>query len=77
MSGLEFLAHTIWVFGMAGLSGAVFYWLISRLLGTATQAPHAPRVGRGEPDDSAAGRAADLFSLCDAEARRRGLLRWP
>ena len=77
MSDFELLAHTVWILGTAGLYGAAFYWLIGRLLGTATRASQAPHIDSGEPDGSAAGRAADLFSLCDAGARRRGLLRWP
>ena len=81
MSGPEFLAYTVWIIGTAGLYGVASYWLIGWLLGTATQALQAPHIDPGEPDGSAAGRvaggAADLFSLCDAGARRRGLLRWP
>lgn len=46
VSPLGFFVHTVWVLGVAGITGGVFYWLMSRLLSTPAKAPNVaqPRL---------------------------------
>ena len=59
---------------IAAVFGVGFYHLWDWLAPSEGEAPPATRSGPGDPP---ADHASDLFSLCDALARRRGLLRWP
>ena len=39
VSTLGFLAHTAWMLAVAGISCAVSYWLMGKLVGTAAEVP--------------------------------------
>ncbi len=43
VSPLGFFVHAAWVLALAGVTGGVFYWLMSRVLGRAAEPPDAAR----------------------------------